>query len=426
MALPRSGSSAATRDTRQPGAMDPTRRSFLRFLLSSPLLLSAHRGSAAECFAEDPSFPDAARELIRDASRAINVFDFEPVARRNLDDGHYAFLSAGVDHEVTLRANRRGFDKFGLRPRRLVDVRRIDSHLELLGTKLSSPILLAPIGSQGAFHPEGELPVARAAKEMDHQLILSTGSTRPLRDVARERGTPLWYQLYTPRIRPVTSWQLGRAEDAGCTAVVLTVDMTGLGGNRDRIHRFHREDNPACESCHAANPITRGFGAAARLVGIDPLETKARCATLDWQTVDRMRAATSMKFLIKGILTREDAELCVRHGVDGIIVSNHGGRAEDTGISTIEALPEITDATAGRIPVLIDSGFRRGSDVFKALALGASAVCIGRPYIWGLAAFGQEGVEAVLALLRSELRTLMRHMGTPSLSAITASHVQRL
>lgn len=133
-----------------------------------------------------------------------------------------------------------------------------------------------------------------------------------------------------------------------------------------------------------------------------------------------------MKLLIKGILTREDAELCVQHGVDGIVVSNHGGRAEDTGVSTIEVLPEITDVVAGRIPVLIDSGFRRGSDVFKALALGASAVCIGRPYVWGLAAFGQEGVESVLALLRSELRTIMRHMGTPSLSAISASHVQRL
>ncbi len=172
---------------------------------------------------------------------------------------------------------------------------------------------------------------------------------------------------YTPRIRPVTSWQLDQAADAGCTAVVLTVDMTGLGGNRDRINRFHREDNPACESCHGANPIARGSGAAARLVGIDPLEIKARYATLDWKTEDRMRDATSMKFLIKGIVTREDAELCVRHGVDGIIVSNHGGRAEDTGIPTIEVLPEITDAVAGRIPVLIDSGFRRGSDVFKAL-----------------------------------------------------------
>jgi 4-hydroxymandelate oxidase len=426
MTLPRSGSSATIRTARQAGAVDPTRRSFLRFLLSSPLLLSADGVSAAERFAEDPNFPAAARELIRDASRAINVFDFQPVARRNLSEGHYAFLSAGVDHEVTLRANRRGFDKIGLRPRRLVDVRRVDSDLVLLGAKLSSPILLAPIGSQGAFHAEGELPVARAAREKDHQLILSTGATRSIHDVARARGTPLWYQLYTPRIRPVTSWQLDQAADAGCSAVVLTVDMTGLGGNRDRINRFHREHNPACESCHGANPIARGFGAAARLVGIDPLEIQARYATLDWETVDRIRDATSMKLLIKGILTREDAELCVRRGVDGIVVSNHGGRAEDTGISTIEVLPEITDAVAGRIPVLIDSGFRRGSDVFKALALGASAVCIGRPYVWGLAAFGQEGVESVLALLRAELRTIMRHMGTPSLSAISASHVQRL
>ena len=145
---------------------------------------------------------------------------------------------------------------------------------------------------------------------------------------------------------------------------------------------------------------------------------------LDWGVVDRIRAGTSMKLVVKGILTHEDASLCVDHGVDGLIVSNHGGRTEDSGRSTIEALPEIVEAVAGRVPILIDSGFRRGSDVFKALALGASAVCVGRPYLWGLAAFGQEGVEAVLALLRRELEIIMKQMGTPTVESITPAHVR--
>jgi isopentenyl diphosphate isomerase/L-lactate dehydrogenase-like FMN-dependent dehydrogenase len=194
---------------------------------------------------------------------------------------------------------------------------------------------------------------------------------------------------------------------------------------RERIERFRMADNPECQPCHAsaAGSLLRGAERVAGAMGIDARGMLAESMMLDWGVVDRIRDATSMKLVVKGILTHEDASLCVEHGVDAIVVSNHGGRAEDNGRATIEALPEIARAVSGRIPILVDSGFRRGSDVFKALALGASAVCVGRPYVWGLAAFGQEGVEAVLALLRRELETIMRQMGAPSLAAITPDMV---
>jgi isopentenyl diphosphate isomerase/L-lactate dehydrogenase-like FMN-dependent dehydrogenase len=221
--------------------------------------------------------------------------------------------------------------------------------------------------------------------------------------------------------------QLSEAEEAGCPAVVLTVDMvaTAFGQNRDRIRRYRRAENPECQSCHQSvvDDVVRGAVKLADSVGFDLGGRLDNLMILDWDYVDRIRDATSMKLLLKGILTREDAALCLEHGIDGIVVSNHGGRAEDSGLSTIEALGPIVEEVGGRVPVLVDSGFRRGTDIFKALALGADAVCVGRPYLWGLAAFGQEGVEAVLGILRSELETTMKGMGTPDLASITPAHV---
>jgi isopentenyl diphosphate isomerase/L-lactate dehydrogenase-like FMN-dependent dehydrogenase len=355
------------------------------------------------------------------------VFDFEPVAERNLSPAHYTYLSMGVQHEVTLRANRSAFDDFKLRPRRLVDVRDLDTTTEILGTRLSCPIILAPVGAQKAFHPEGELAVARAARSLDHLQILSTGTSTPIEDVVAARGAPIWFQLYTADLFPVTRMQLSEAEEAGCPAVVLTVDMvaTAFGQNRDRIRRYRRAENPECQSCHQSvvDDVVRGAVKLADSVGFDLGGRLDNLMILDWDYVDRIRDATSMKLLLKGILTREDAALCLEHGIDGIVVSNHGGRAEDSGLSTIEALGPIVEEVGGRVPVLVDSGFRRGTDIFKALALGADAVCVGRPYLWGLAAFGQEGVEAVLGILRSELETTMKGMGTPDLASITPAHV---
>jgi isopentenyl diphosphate isomerase/L-lactate dehydrogenase-like FMN-dependent dehydrogenase len=334
----------------------------------------------------------------------------------------------GVQHEATLRANRSAFEGFQLRPRRLVDVRQLDASTEILGTRLSSPIMLAPCGSQRAFHPEGELAVARAARRMDHGMILSTGSSTSIEEVADALGRPPWFQLYTARVWPATRMQLRSAEEAGCPAVVLTVDIVAAGANRDRIHRHRRDENPECRSCHASfgGDAARGVMAAGSTVGLDLEGWIESLLILDWDYVDRIRDSTSMKLWVKGILTPEDASLCVEHGVDGIVVSNHGGRAEDSGLSTIEALPAIARAVGGRIPILVDGGFRRGTDIVKALALGASAVCVGRPYLWGLAAFGQLGVEAVLRILRAELATTMKQMGTPNLHSIGPGHVRHV
>ena len=403
-----------------------SRRAFLRFLLESPLILALPPifGCGKSPLADEGRGDhkvEPADDLITAATDAVNVFDFQPVAEQKLDPGHWAYLSLGAEEEVTLRANREGFERYQLRPRRLVDVRDLDTSAEVLGTKLSCPIVLAPAGSQKAFHPEGELAVARAARELDHLLILSTGSSTTIEEVTRARGAPIWFQLYTPRVLPFTRLQLREAEQAGCPVVVLTVDQVGLGANRDRIRRFRRIENPECQSCHHSL-----VDSALHAVGVDPMHLVRDLMVLDWDFVDRIRDSTQMKLVIKGILTAEDAALCVEHGVDGIVVSNHGGRAEDSGLSTIEVLPEIVAAVGGKIPILVDSGFRRGSDFFKAMALGASAVCIGRPYLWGLAAFGQEGVEAVLALLRREFETIMREMGTPNLPAITPAHVRRV
>jgi isopentenyl diphosphate isomerase/L-lactate dehydrogenase-like FMN-dependent dehydrogenase len=397
----------------------PTRRELLQLLLGSPLLLLA--GTAGADLVDEEAQP-----LVAAASDALDVFDFRSVAERKLSPAHYAYLSMGVEHEVTLNANREAFARIELRPRRLVDVRHLDTARELLGTKLSCPIVIAPVGSQRMYHPDGEIAVARAARRKDHLQILSMGSSASLEEVVEARQGPIWYQLYAQRIWPVTRHAVKRAEAAGCPAIVLTVDIVGLPTNRTRIERFRQAENPECQSCHASTGqwLLQGAESIAGALGLDAKALIAQSMMLDWEFVDRLRDATRLKLIIKGILSPEDAHLCVEHGADAIIVSNHGGRAEDSGRATIAALPEIASAVSGRIPILIDSGFRRGTDVFKALALGASAVCVGRPYVWGLAAFGQQGVEGVLTILRRELETIMRQMGTPSLAAITPAHVR--
>ncbi|MCP5068521.1 MAG: alpha-hydroxy-acid oxidizing protein [bacterium] len=417
--------------TRQ--SLRASRRTLLQFLLSSPLLLAARPGAALEELVEtiarcEPDLSPAG-ELIASPADAINVFDFRAVAKQTLSPGHYAFLATGVDHERGLHANRAGFGRFGLRPRRMVDVRGLDTATEILGTRVSCPIVLAPAGMQTTFHPEGELAVARAAKSTDQLQILSTLSGKSLDQVLEARGAPVWFMLVTPRLWPVTRFQIKKAEEAGCNVVVLTTDYVGFG-SQDRLRRFRGPGDPfpstesrECQSCHG--PSTGGrIGRILTAFGQDPLEFASDALTLDWDYVDRIRDATSMKLVLKGILTHEDASIAVERGVDGIIVSNHGAKQMDNLLSTIEVLPEIVHAVAGRIPVMIDSGFRRGTDVFTALALGASAVCIGRPYLWGLAAFGEPGVEGVLRVLRREFETVMRHMGTRNVASISRDFVQ--
>jgi isopentenyl diphosphate isomerase/L-lactate dehydrogenase-like FMN-dependent dehydrogenase len=406
---------------------DEGRRRFLRFLAGSPLLASAlpaWLAQEAERSASPASYlPDQAP--IATPGDALNVFDFEVVARQNLPPAHYGYLAAGVDDDATLRANREGFSRVEIRARHLTDVSRVDTATEIFGTRWETPIVLAPAGSQNAFHPEGEVAVARAARSKRHLQILSTMTTASVEDVITARGEPVWYQLY-----PTTDWRateklVKRAEGAGCPAIALTVDLP-IGPNRETARRFARVDDRDCTVCHE-----QGFAGYVRrkpmFDGLDMAVVEDNISlAMNWDFVRRLRDLVRGKLILKGIVTEEDAALCAGNGVDGIIVSNHGGRSEESGRATIDSLPEVTRGVSGRIPVLVDSGFRRGSDIFKAIALGARAICIGRPYLWGLAAFGQEGVEAVLDVLRVELQESMQTAGTPSLSDITArSVVQR-
>ena len=407
------------------------RRLFLRYLAASPLLgewaRSAFAAPGGPPATEPSSSPATLLEglgekPIASPSEAVNVFDFEVVARRNLPPAHYGYLATGVDDDVTVRANREGFRGVQLRARHLVDVSRVDTTTELFGVRYDTPIVLAPAASQKAFHPEGEVAVARAARAKGHLQVLASEATASPEEVMAARGGPVWFQLYPTGDWAVTEKLVRRAEGAGAPVLVLTVDLP-LGTNRDTARRFARVDTRVCASCH--DPSFAGFVRRRPLWdGVDVSRVDNDVVPgMTWEFVRRLRGLTRMKLVLKGIVTREDAALALEQGVDGIVVSNHGGRSEESGRSTIECLPEVVEAVGARMPVLVDSGFRRGTDILKALALGARAICIGRPYLWGLAAFGQPGVEAVLSLLRAELETAMRTVGTPSIGQITRASV---
>ena len=426
-----------------------TRRKFLRMLSASPLLASSNflGGSFANLLAAAEVTPHTFRgwlegfedgsEVISSPDQALDVMDFEPAARKALPPAHFGYLATGVDDDGTVRANRDGFTKIEIRSRRLIDVENIDMSVSLFGAKFSSPIVIAPIGSQKAFHSDGETAVARAAHAKGDLLVLSTVTTVSVEDVIAARGAPVWQQLYPTNVWEVARAIVKRAEAAGCTAIVLTVDLHE-GSNRESLFRAQRVDKRECSTCHMTtySGYARGkpgapAGGFAQYVARKPMfngldlskVTTHHPANLDWDYVKRLRDAVSVKLLIKGIVAKEDAQLAVEHGVDGLMVSNHGGRAEETLRPTIESLPEVLVGVGGKVPVIVDGGVRHGTDIFKALALGAVAVGIGRPYAWGLAAFGEPGVEAVLEILHRELRTIMRQAGTTSIDKITGRYV---
>jgi len=398
------------------------RRRFLKYLAASPLL-AAGVPDWLTGFIDDAEAQDdlPKRVVITSPNDALNVFDFEAAARQKLPPAHFGYLATGVDDDATVRANRTGFSKFQIRTRRLVDVTRVDTSTELFGVTWKTPIALAPVAAQKAFHPDGELASARAAASHGHLVILSTGTTTSVADVTAARGAPVWFQLYPTNTWRITQALLKRAESAGCPVLVFTVDLPA-GRNTETEKRFAREDTRQCSSCH--HPSRQGyFRRKSMFEGLDLTGVTMFAPALNWEFVRRLKDATTMKLVLKGLETREDAALALQHGVDGIIVSNHGGRAQEGGRSTIECVPEVVDAVQGKIPVLVDGGFRRGTDVFKALALGARAICVGRPYAWGLSAFGQAGVEKVLELLTREFELMMRHAGVTSLAKLDRSFV---
>jgi isopentenyl diphosphate isomerase/L-lactate dehydrogenase-like FMN-dependent dehydrogenase len=393
------------------------RRRFLRYMAASPLAAWAARAAGL------PPLLHAQKGdgVIASLDQVLNVIDLEAVAKQKLPPAHFGYLATGTDDDATLRANREAFGRYQLRVRRLVDVGTVDTSATIFGVTYDTPIVLAPVSSQKAFHDEGELAVARAARAKRHLQILSTVASTAVEPVNEARGEPVWYQLYPTDDWTITEALVARAERAGCPVLVLTVD--NLENNRETLERFKRQDTRPCKVCHM-HPWDRSQLYRPMFAGLDVSKaTRLSPHAWNWDTVSRLKDRTRMKLVLKGLVTREDARVAVERGVDGIIVSNHGGRSEDSQRGSIECLREVIEGAGGKVPVLIDSGFRRGTDIFKALALGATAVCIGRPYVWGLAGFGQPGVEKVLDILRRELVVVMRQAGTPSIARIGSDYV---
>ncbi len=381
------------------------RRQFLQFLAASPLA-GALPGMK----------PALAAEAVIDPADALDIFDLEATARSIVSPAHWGYLTTGVYDEKTLLANRTAFEKYYLRSRRLIDVSNVDTSVEILGKKWPTPIVIAPVGSHKAYHPEGEIAVARAAKSRSHLQLLSTMTSTPIEEVADARDELLWFQLYTSGGWEGVKMRLRRAEAVGCPVVVLTVDIVVGERPLHTLARLKKIDVRDCAVCHEGNGVAAG--PKPMLAGYTGGSMK-----LTWEFLDRLKQETTMKVYVKGIVTAEDADLCLEHGADGIIVSNHGGRGDESGRGAIDSLAEVAAAVRGRTTIFMDSGIRRGNDIFKALALGADAIMIGRPYMWGLGAFGQPGVERALDILTEELRRTMRSVGTLSIPDIGPDNI---
>jgi (S)-2-hydroxy-acid oxidase len=392
------------------------RRRFLRYLAASPLAFLA---SSLPAFAQQR----ISTEVLK-ASDALNVFELEAIAKRNVPVAHWGYLSGGVLDDRTVQSNRQAFDAWGLRARRLIDVTQVSLSTTLFGKTLGSPVILSPVSSQRAFHADGEAASARAAGKRKALQVLSGLTTVSLEDVMTAHGGEVWQQIYTSN-RPELGLQIARRADAaGAGALVLTVDLAG-GMRRETQAIGARADARECSSCHRQGG-GYDFSRKKMFDGLDLAGVfTPTSSALTWDYIARLRDVSKKRVLIKGVMTAEDAELAVKRGLDGIIVSNHGGRAEESLVGTLDVLPEIAAAVKKRMPILIDGGFRRGTDVFKALALGANAVCIGRPYCWGLGAFGEEGVETALRLIDDELASAMRQTGVTSIAGITAKSLMK-
>ena len=362
-------------------------------------------------------------QMIDSPNQAINVWDFERVAHANNLPEHWAYLHMGVDDFETRRANREGFLRLQLRPKRMgPDVTKLDTSVSFYGRRWNTPLFLCPVAALEAYHTQGESGAALAAKARCILQIQSNASSQSYEQIMEARGEPHWFQNYA-----IPDWSrnkklLDRVAKAGCPVVVWTVDLLG-GSNRELSRRTlgaEEYDRPLCQNCHNhkegyQRPMGRGLEGPA---GPRP--------PFDLDYIKRLKDATPMKVVVKGIVTREEAEQAVQAGADGIYVSNHGGRAENSGRATIDSLPEVVAGVKGRVPVFIDSGVRRGADIFKAVALGATAVGIGRPYVWGLGAFGQDGVDKVIQIILTEFSMVMRQTRTLKIAEINSQFVMEV
>jgi isopentenyl diphosphate isomerase/L-lactate dehydrogenase-like FMN-dependent dehydrogenase len=350
-------------------------------------------------------------------SEPLNCTEYEQLAEARVEPGPWAFLSGGAGDETTLRANAAAFARWTFRPRVLVDVATVTTETTVLGTPVATPVLVAPVAYQRLFHPDGELGVARAAAAQGTVMCTSTMTTFSHAELAEAApGLLQWAQLYAMTDEALTRAHLEDAVAAGCSAIVLTVDTPVLG-RRERDFRASFEIPAELPLPYASALLANAAHSPATHRGLFS-------ASITWQDIGWIAELTKLPVLLKGILTREDAALAVEHGAAGIIVSNHGGRQLDGVPATLDALAEVVEAVDGRVEVLFDGGIRRGADAVKALALGAQAVLVGRPPIWGLAVEGERGATRVLELLRAEIATTLALLGCTRPAEVSRAHVQ--
>lgn len=358
----------------------------------------------------------------------VNLFDFERLARERLSQMAWDYYASGAHDEITLADNRGAFERIRLAYRVLVDVSRRSTVTRISGREIDAPILVAPTAFHGMAHAEGEAATARAAGRAGTIMVLSTLSNVPVEEVVRAASGPVWFQLYVYRDRGATEALIRRAEEAGAEALMLTVDAPLLGTReRDVRNRFHLPSGLAVANLL---PEGRGFGDLPERQGESGLAAYVASLldpSLSWKDVEWLTSVTDLPLWIKGIVRPDDAVRAAEHGASGVVVSNHGGRQLDTALATIEALPEVTealDAAGAEVEVLLDGGVRRGTDVLKAIALGARAVMVGRPVLWGLAVDGEDGVVRVLDLLRREVDLALALAGCPTLDDVTRDLVR--
>ena len=341
-------------------------------------------------------------------SELLCVDDVEARAREMMKPEVYDFIAGGAADELTIKWNREKYREIRLRQRVLADLSGLDCSTTLLGQKLTTPILLAPTSNHRFVHPDGELATARGAGLAGVTMVLSSGANTSVEDVMSVATQPLWFQLYVAKDRGLARALVQRVQAAGAKALCVTVDSP-LDGPRNRQNR-----TPLVTPSGVGYPHYVGIREPATTVTLH----EVRPQLLDWRDIEWIRSLSKIPVLLKGIMNPDDAETAIKYGCDGVIVSNHGGRGLDTQPATIEARPRVVEKVGGLIPVIVDGGIRRGSDVAKALALGAAAVQIGRPYVYGLAVGGAEGVEHVVRILRQELLMTMAVLGRPTIASL--------
>ncbi|NIO06865.1 MAG: alpha-hydroxy-acid oxidizing protein [Deltaproteobacteria bacterium] len=347
----------------------------------------------------------------------INLFEFEPIAKGRLPIAQYDYIAGGATDEISVGRNRRAFESIALRPRVLGGVSSVDLSTKVLGTTVHFPVLIAPCGGHKRAHPDGEIATYRAASSHDTIMAVSANSHVSFEDLAKADNGPLWMQLYPFRDREVTKSWLKRAKDNDYKGLCITLDSAWPSKRERNIRNNYQRRgtvNYSSEEKSRSNPPTQ----RPRNAEADP--------GASWKDLEWIRSETNLPIVAKGIMTGEDADLCAQMGIEGVIVSNHGGRGLDNTLATIEVLPEVVAAAKGRLEVLLDGGVRRGADVVKALALGAKAVCIGRPLFWGLAVDGADGVKRVLEILREEMEITVARCGKSNVQSIDSSVVTKV